>query len=149
MDEHIVLTEGRADYLQLDFVDDNLNDLTWWTAKHNNYASREAVDFFLIQYNLQNGNEVEARFLGNDAERKRWLKSKYLNFPLFIRPLLNFIYRYIFLFGFLDGKQGFIWHFLQGFWYRFLVDAKIYELKKRFRGDREKIVAYIKDKYSI
>jgi len=149
MDEHIVLTEGRADYLQLDFVDDNLNDLTWWTAKHNNYASREAVDFFLTQYNLQNGNEVEARFLGNDAERKRWLKSKYLNFPLFIRPLLNFIYRYIFLFGFLDGKQGFIWHFLQGFWYRFLVDAKIYELKKRFRGDREKIVAYMKDKYSI
>jgi glycosyltransferase involved in cell wall biosynthesis len=133
MDEHIVLSEGRAEQLQLDFVDDNLNDLTWWSTKHNNYASREAIDYFLTYYELQIENAVKTKFWGNDAERKRWLKKKYLNFPLFIRPLLNFIYRYIFLLGFLDGKQGLIWHILQGFWYRFLVDAKIYELKKKIK----------------
>jgi len=149
MDEHIVLSSGRAEHLQLDFVDDNLNDLTWWTTKHNSYASREAIDFFLTQYQLQTNNSVVAKFWGNDAERKRWLKSKYLNFPFFVRPFLNFILRYIFLGGFRDGKQGFIWHFLQGFWYRFLVDAKIYELKKQFGGDSEKIVEYVKDKYKI
>jgi glycosyltransferase involved in cell wall biosynthesis len=146
MDEHIVLSSGRAEHLQLDFVDDNLNDLSWWTNKHTNYASREAVDYFLSLLALQESSGVEARMFGNDAERKRWLKSKYLNFPLFVRPLLNFLYRYILLGGFLDGKEGFIWHFLQGFWYRFLVDAKIYELKKQFGGDKEKIVAYVRSK---
>lgn len=149
MDEHIVLSEGQAVQLQLDFVDDNLNDLTWWTTKHNNYSSREAVDYFLSQHNLQHENSVEAKLFGNDAERKRWLKSKYHNFPFFVRPFLNFIYRYIFRLGFLDGKQGFIWHFLQGFWYRFLVDAKIYELKKRFKNDEETIVKHVREKYLI
>jgi glycosyltransferase involved in cell wall biosynthesis len=149
MDEHIVLSEGRAEQFQVDFVDDNLNDLSWWTTKHNNYASREAVDYFLSLKSLHENSGVKAKLFGNEAERKRWLKSKYLNFPLFVRPLLNFIYRYVFLGGFLDGKQGLIWHFLQGFWYRFLVDAKIYELKKQFGGDREKIVEWIKGKYKI
>lgn len=148
MDEHIVLSQGKAEHLQLDFVDDNLNDLSWWTTKHNNYASREAIDYFLTLSDLQEKGGVEAKLFGNEAERKRWLKSKYLNFPLFLRPLLNFIYRYFFLLGFLDGKQGFIWHFLQGFWYRYLVDAKIWELKRRFQNDEVAIVKYIKEKYT-
>ncbi|MDD4969968.1 MAG: glycosyltransferase family 2 protein [Paludibacter sp.] len=147
MDEHIILNEGHAQQLQLDFVDDNLNDLTWWTTKHNNYASREAADYFLSHDNPEQEKSVEPKFFGNDAERKRWLKLRYLNFPLFIRPLFNFIFRYIFKLGFLDGKQGFIWHFLQGFWYRYLVDAKIYELKRKFKNDKGAIVEYIKEKY--
>lgn len=149
MDEHIVLSEGRAEQLQLDFVDDNLNDLSWWTIKHNNYASREAVDYFLSLHNLQHEKSVQAKWFGNEAERKRWLKLQYLNFPLFLRPCINFIYRYILLCGFLDGKQGLMWHFLQGFWYRFLVDAKIFELKRKFNNDKEAIVAYIKQTYQI
>ncbi len=40
---------------------------------------------------------------------------------------MYFIYRYFFSLGFLDGKEGLMFHFLHGFWYRFLVDAKIYE----------------------
>ena len=35
----------------------------------------------------------------------------------------------------------------QGFWYRYLVDAKIYEIKKRFGGDRQKIEQYIKETF--
>jgi len=27
-----------------DLVDENLNDLSWWTEKHNRYAVREAAD---------------------------------------------------------------------------------------------------------
>lgn len=57
--------------------------------------------------------------------------------------------RYIFQAGFLDGKQGFMWHVLQGFWYRFLVDAKIWEIKREFGGDKEKIEAFIKEKYGV
>jgi len=144
MDEHIVLTTGRAIKIQLDFVDDNLNNLSWWTNKHSNYATREAIDYFITLNDLQHNNSVTAKFWGNDAERKRWLK-----FPLFIRPVINFIYRYILLRGFLDGKQGLIWHFLQGFWYRFLVDAKIYELKTRFNNDNDAIIQFIRDTYNI
>ena len=55
--------------------------------------------------------------------------------------------RYIFKVGFLDGKDGFVWHFLQGVSYRFLVDAKIFELKKRFGFDDNKIKAYLKKTY--
>jgi len=147
MDEHIILSQGYAEQIKLDFVDDNLNDLTWWTIKHNNYASREAIDFFLSQDKLNQENSVVPKFFGTDAERKRWLKLRYLNFPLFLRPLFNFIFRYIFKLGFLDGKQGFVWHFLQGLWYRFLVDAKIYELKCRFNNDEKAIISWLKKEY--
>ena len=30
-----------------------------------------------------------------------------------------------------DGKEGLIFHVLQGFWYRFLIDSLIYENKKK------------------
>lgn len=149
MDEHIVLHEGRAEKLQLDFVDENINDLTWWTQKHNNYASREAADYFLKQEELSRENAVKANLFGTDAERKRWLKKRYHAFPLFVRPALNFVYRYIFKLGFLDGKAGFLWHVLQGFWYRFLVDAKIYELRRRFGGNEQAIIQHIKETYRL
>lgn len=148
MDEHIVLSEGRSERLQLDFVDENLNDLSWWTQKHDNYSTREAIDYFLKQENSED-NEVRARLMGNEAERKRWLKNKYHAFPLFLRPFLNFFLRYFLKLGFLDGKAGFIWHVLQGFWYRFLVDAKIFELKRQFNNDKESIINHLREKYGI
>lgn len=149
MDEHIVLSSGKSVQMELDFVDDNLNNLSWWTTKHNNYSGREVVDYFRDQVELDPEESVEPRFWGSDAERKRWLKIRYKKFPLFVRPFLNFLYRYIFLLGFLDGKQGLIWHFLQGFWYRFLVDAKIDEVKRACGNDVEKIKAYIYRNYNI
>ena len=116
MDEHLIVFSGSTIYIDADQSDDNLNDLTWWTQKHNNYASREAVNMLLIGYGLDNPSaEVRPRFWGTDAERKRWLKLKYVKAPLFIRPFLNFFYRYVLRGGFLDGREGFIWHILQGF----------------------------------
>ena len=91
--------------------------------------------------------EVRPKFLGTGAERKRWLKMKYIKAPLFLRPFINFFIQYILKAGFLDGKQGFIWHFLQGFWYRFLVDAKIYEIKKQFDFDNGRIEQYLIENY--
>lgn len=147
MDEHIILNAGVAKKIKLDLIDENLNDLNWWTAKHNNYSTREAIDYFLKKNEVFKVNEVQPKFYGSDAERKRWLKSRFHSFPLFARSFLNFSYRYIFRLGFLDGKAGFVWHFLQGFWYRYLVDAKIYELQRRFKNDELAIVAYIKEIY--
>ena len=148
MDEHLVVFSGKTIAIDGDQTDENLNDLTWWSHKHVNYASREAINTLMIEYGLRKQeNEVQPKFWGTNAERKRWLKMKYAKTPLFVRSLLNFFIRYILKAGFLDGKCGFIWHFMQGYWYRMLVDCKIYELKKRFGYDEERIKAFLVKNY--
>lgn len=149
MDEHIRLFDGRSITIeQGNQVDANLNDLTWWMDKHNGYATREMVDMLLMEYGLDIvEEEVKPKFFGTEEQRKRWLKIKYIKAPLFVRPFINFTIRYILKAGFLDGKEGLVWHMLQGFAYRFLVDAKIFELKKRFGWDKNKIKEYLVQTY--
>lgn len=148
MDEHLIIFSGSTIAIDGDQTDENLNDLSWWTQKHNNYSNREAVNMLLMEYEMDDQEKkVVPKFWGTDAERKRWLKMKYVKAPLFVRPFINFILRYVFKAGFLDGKEGFIWHVLQGFWYRMLVDAKIYEIKKRFDFDAVRIKAYLKENW--
>ena len=149
MDEHIKLLEGNTINFKYDLVDENLNNLTWWINKHNGYASREAIDILNIIYNFLEYDEVEARFFGTQEQRKRWLKYRYAKLPLFSRPFIYFIYRYFFKLGVLDKKEGLIWHFLQGFWYRFLVDAKIYEIEKKIKETGKSIKEVIKEEYGI
>lgn len=149
MDEHIKITAGRCEVFDHDIVDHNLNNLGWWITKHNGYASREAVDLLNLKYNLIQYDDVSPAFFGTQEQRKRWLKIRYANLPFFVRPLLYFIYRYIFKLGFLDGKEGLIYHFLQGFWYRFLVDAKLFEIRQKCGHDRSKIVELLKTEYGI
>lgn len=129
VDEHLVLSEKTAGFLKFDFVDDNKNDLFWWTQRINNYTSREVLAR-LREKEADSG--LKSRLIGGQAERKRWLrKNFYYKLPLFIRAFIYFFYRYIIRFGFLDGKEGLIFHFLQGCWNQFLVDAKIYERLKK------------------
>lgn len=147
MDEHIKLSSGTTAQLQNDIVDHNLNNLTWWTQKHNNYAIREVIDLLNIKYNFGNKETVTPDFWGSQEQRTRYLKIKYANLPLFTRPFLYFLFRYIVKGGFLDGKKGLIWHFLQGFWYRFLVDAKIYEVYQRAGKEKGNIVSHFRTEY--
>lgn len=149
MDEHIKLSDGKTVQFKHDLVDENLNNISWWTNKHNNYATREAVDILNTIYNLKNYDEVEPKLFGTQEQRKRKLKVIYSNMPLFFRPFIYFIYRYFIKLGFLDGKQGLIWHFLQGFWYRFLVDVKINEIYHETGKDKQKIIQYIENNYDI
>ena len=149
MDEHIKLTEGTTTQIDCVQVDENFNNLSWWTDKHNSYATREMIDLLDTQYGIFSKSSVEPNFFGTGEQRKRYLKLAYLKFPLFVRPFIYFSYRYFFKLGFLDGKSGFVWHVLQGFWYRFLVDAKIYELQKQFKNDDEAMIKYIKGTYKI
>lgn len=149
MDEHIKLSEGVTIRFENDLVDDNINNLTWWTEKHNNYATREAVDILNILHGFICYDEVEPELLGTQEQRKRWLKIRYASLPLFVRPFLYFNWRYFIKLGFLDGKQGLIWHFLQGFWYRFLVDAKIYQMKKIAKDGNKTLKQVIKQDFGI
>lgn len=141
MDEHIKLSEGRIEAFEHPFFDDNLNDLTWWTQKHNGYATREAVDLLCTEYGLS--EDVGVGNTGINAAKIRAKKLKYVKMPLFWRAFAFFFLRYIFRGGFLDGGEGFLWHFLQGFWYRTLADAKVFEFKKRFGWDDERIKAEV------
>ena len=135
MDEHLVIMSGRTIRIDADQTDENLNDLTWWTGKHNSYASREARNMLQMMHGTDaDAGGVEAKLFGTDAERKRWLKVRYARMPLFVRPFAYFFVRYVLKGGFRDGREGLVWHVLQGFWYRFLVDAKIYEMKKHGGG---------------
>lgn len=145
MDEHIQVTQGRILNFKNPFYDHNLNDLTWWTQKHNGYAIREAVDLLITEYNLNTNTSIANS--GEHSGEVRKKKLKYVKLPLFWRAFAFFFLRYFIKLGFLDGKEGFLWHFLQGWWYRTLADAKVYEIKKRFNWDEEKIKEYIVTNY--
>lgn len=138
MDEHIVMSEGRVISIEADIIDKNNKDLTFWTNKHNSYATREVKDILNKQAAVHSQQPQEgvltASVSGQQDSVKRWVKDNfYLRMPLFVRPFLYFIYRYFIRLGFLDGTRGLIFHFLQAFWYRFLVDAKLYEHRYRQR----------------
>lgn len=141
MDEHIVLDTPHSTSLDGDLTDHNLNDLSWWTQKHNGYAMREVYDVVEIEErgNLSNDNGMAA--MSGQAYRKRWIKENiYLRLPSSLRVTLYFFYRYFLGLGFLDGKEGLFFHFFQAFWYRMLVEAKLVELKKR--ADAKGISSY-------
>ena len=130
MDEHIVLSQGKVANLQHDIIDDNKKDLSFWIDKHNCYADREVKD--LLNMVVEQDDPLLKKGQLSQASQRRWIKKNfYGRSPLFLRAFLYFLMRYTIGLGFLDGKEGLIFHFLQGFWYRFLVDAKIYELRKK------------------
>ena len=143
MDEHLILSDGNTITFENDFVDHNLNPLVWWIEKHNNYAIREAVELLDLELNLSKKNSSK------HTSKKEQNKKLYIKIPIFFRAFLYFCIRYFIKGGFLDGKEGFLWHFLQGLWYRTLVDAKIFEIKKRCNNNKSDIIDYIKNTYNI
>jgi len=118
MDEHIEVFEGRVEKLDYDFVDDNKKGLALWTAKHNDYSTREVFSRL---------RERSSGPQGGESGRRPFRSGIFSILPPLWRAFCYFSYRYILRLGFLDGKEGLIFHVLQGFWYRFLVDAKLYE----------------------
>ena len=150
MDEHIELLEGKPIEFKGEWADDNLNNISWWTQKHIGYAIREAVDLLDIEYDLTgSASGDDGRQITEDAKAKRARKHSYARKPLFWRSFAYFVYRYFFRLGFLEGKEGFMWHFFQGWWYRSLVDAKVWEIKKACGDDKDKIKAYLREQYHI
>jgi glycosyltransferase involved in cell wall biosynthesis len=140
MDEKIVLKNPKTLKLDHVFYDHNLNDLTWWTQKHNHYASREAIEILKERY-LRSTNSTKKA--SNRDLVLFALKSFYNKVPIFLRPILLFLYSYFMRLGFLDGKQGLVWNILQVLWYRFLVDTKVYEIQYKFDFDSNAIQQYL------
>lgn len=150
MDEHIQLLEGYAIDFDNDFCDHNLNNLSWFCHKHVDYAIREAVDLLDIELDLTGAAATdEGKQISKQAEQKRARKHSYAKKPLFWRSFAYFCYRYFLKGACLEGKEGFLWSFIQGWWYRTLVDAKVYEIKKVCGEDKERIKQYILRNYGI
>lgn len=143
MDEHIKVAGPTLD-VPGEMIDDNLNPLTWWTDKHNKYASREAVDLLNLQYHFMPHDSVASLRGGKQAGVKRWIKEVvYARLPGGFRAFAYFFYRYVIRLGFLDGQAGTAFHFLQGLWYRYLVDVKVTEVKRYMAEKDVDVVAAI------
>lgn len=150
MDEHMVLSHGRAIRLKNHLIDDNKNDIFWWTEKHNRYARREAVDLMNIKYGFFVSDGVKGLSLGQ-AGRKRVLKELvYARLPLGLRAQLYFAYRFFVCLGFLDHPRVWVFHFLQAAWYRSLVDVNVREFEEAVGGaTRESQQRFVVERWGI
>lgn len=112
-------------------IEENLkeNQISFWISKHNRYSDLIAQEEVERLNNLR-GQSNKADFFGNPDERNAYLKKIWWKLPLGFRPFMYFGYRLIFKLGFLDGSTGILFHFLQGFWFRLIVDIKMKEIIK-------------------
>ncbi|RVB80567.1 MULTISPECIES: glycosyltransferase family 2 protein [unclassified Mesorhizobium] len=149
MDEHVQV-DGTVEHSGIVISDINLNSVTWWTSKHNSYASREAIEILNDRHHFMPRHALWDGHLATQATSRRFLKEEvYGRVPRGLRALLYLVYRYLFRLGFLDGLPGWYFHVLQGFWYRTLVDAKVSEIENRARELNMPVAKAIHDRTGI
>jgi len=131
---------GPTAVLEGDVIEDNLKerDIVFWIQKQIRFAERHALE------ELQRRDSpvplpVFGDFWGTSDQRILWLKDRWYRLPLYWRPFLLFLYRYFLRFGFLDGKEGLVYHFTQALFYRLLVDIHMDELRTS-RNDKARSV---------
>ncbi|HWB10162.1 MAG TPA: glycosyltransferase family 2 protein [Pirellulales bacterium] len=129
--DHHFHVRGKVGKLRNDLIEDNRkeDDINFWIQKHCRYAVALAREE-LRRNSRESESPIVPRLWGTPDQRVLWLKHAWYRLPLFVRPFLYFFYRYFLRLGFLDGKQGFVFHFLQGFWYRLLVDIHLDQLRR-------------------
>lgn len=126
-DQHYVC-EGPTAKLDGELLDLQLIDLTAWTASHNRWASAEVQEILSAKSEANAEGQLQETVAGDLRMRKRWVKNRvWYKLPRYGRVFLFFLYSYIIKRGFLDGPRAFPYHVLHAFWFRFLVDAKLYE----------------------
>jgi glycosyltransferase involved in cell wall biosynthesis len=130
-DQHFVV-DGRVGRLRNDYVDVITSDLATFVARHNRWAGLEAEEILARRADAPRpGPAVAPVLTGTAIERRRFLRTRvYQRFPLFVRPFLFWFYGYVLRLGFLDGIEGLVFHTLQRFWFRFLIDARIWEFQR-------------------
>lgn len=132
MDHRFVVPGKTTTWKNGCIIEENLkeNQISFWIAKHNVYSDLVAQEEVERLKQLR-AQTVQPGFWGPPNERRAWLKSRWWKMPRYLRPLLYFIYRFFIKLGFMDGRNGAIFHFLQAFWFRLVVDIKIDELLKQ------------------
>jgi glycosyltransferase involved in cell wall biosynthesis len=130
LDHHFRVT-GKVGTLKHDIIEENLKEdsIDFWIQKHLRYAD------LLAQEEARRSagyapDTVKPSLIGNPDERAEWQKKTWTKLPRFVRAPAYFMWRYFVLLGFLDGKQGFAFHFLHAFWFRLVTDLKIDEQRE-------------------
>ena len=150
MDEHMILSDGGIIRFKGHIIDDNLNSIHWWVNKHNNYARREAADILNQEYRFVEETNLSDVAVGKQAAFKRQAKNSIYNkLPLGIRPLFYFLFRFFIQLGFLDHPKVWVFHVMQGFWYRLLVDINVAEAKAYCQGDVARMRVLVYDVWKI
>lgn len=103
------------------------NEIGFWINKHNRYSDLVAQEE-VERIKMVRDQSVKPKIFGNPDQRMAYFKSIWWKMPLFFRPLIYFFYRFIIQLGILESREGKVFHFLQGFWFRLIVDIKIHEL---------------------
>ncbi len=135
-DAHSIISEGFSVDCKKKFLHYDFKNLDNYIKRYNWYATREMQDY--VDYVRGQSSNVET-----DEEIQKTRKKKfgfYYKMPSYLRAWMLFIYAYIFRLGFLDGKEGLVYLFLECYWYRLLVDAKIAEYQKN-PGEFEQLKA--------
>jgi glycosyltransferase involved in cell wall biosynthesis len=151
MDEHVVVEQGETvRFARGDLVDDNLKDISWWTEKHVGYSVRQMIEFMNLEHPELLGTADQGR-LSEGAKRKRFLRNGVYNrMPLYLRALLYYLVRYVLRLGFLDGRTGFVFHAMHGYWYFLLMDAQIDQARKIVReGGVEGLRDWLAERHGI
>jgi len=125
-DAHTILHEGRTVAIKERYLHYDFKDLTSYISRYNWYAIRELQDYVAFEQ----GASFDANTDPQLMQHRKKKFTVYYRAPMFLRAWLWFIYNYYFRLGFLDGKEGYLYHYFESYWYRFLVDAKIYEYRK-------------------
>lgn len=131
VDHHFYVT-GHTIKLRGDLLEANKkeDDISFWIEKHNRYAALLAREELASRL-TQRAHVIKPSLLGNPDQQSLMLKKFWSGLPLYFRPFVYFLYRYFLRLGFLDGKQGAIFHFLHAFWFRLLIDIKLDELQRQ------------------
>lgn len=131
MDHRLIVPGNTLIWKQGHLLEENLkeNKISFWIEKHNKYSDLLAHEELERMLSIRQ-QTVKPYFWGSPDERTAWLKQRWWKMPRYTRPMLYFIYRIIFKLGILDGRTGFIFHFMQAYWFRLVVDIKIDELLK-------------------
>jgi len=124
--EHVIV-DGRTARFKNSLLHHNVESLSRYIEKHNEYSNWEAGVWLQAQKRDQ-PVDIQPSLFGTQAQRRRWLRKKFFDVPG--SPVLFFLYKYVFCLGFLDGIPGLIYCGFQGIQF-FHIKAKIYELRTK------------------
>lgn len=129
MRDQTIISEGELLYLKNDCLHYDFKSLENWIGKHNWYSTLETINYEQATKDDTNAN------LPKSAKKTRKARNNlYYKLPKYFRAKLYYWYRYYLKLGFLDGEAGRIHAFMQAYWYRYLIDAKIYEMEIKKNG---------------
>lgn len=122
---------GKTRCLKQPLAEENEKEkeIIFWLEKHLRFIELQAREEHLRRHEKL-GWAMRPSLFGTPDQRILFWKRLWYRMPLFVRPFLYFGYRYFLRLGILDGPQGTLFHFLQAFWFRWMVDVRLQELER-------------------